>query len=396
MLSFKLAIKYLFSKKKYGVINLILWLAASVTILVGMAMVVVLSTFNGIEGLVLSLYQSLEPPYRIEHVNQDIVQLSSTQLESIEAIEGVEAISKQVEAEVVFRYQDQEWYGNIVGVDENFCQMSQLKDLAELRDCDFKSSEIVLGAGIRYHLQYQTGRALEPLQVVYLPKDEKLNTRTMSRIKQASFVCNNEFSVNAEYDLKYAYLSLNEAQRMLGFNDGEFTAVNILISENADENQVISEIEILLANDLQVKASSEKFGDLKRTSQIEKWISFLVMIFILVVAAFNLVAAISMLIIEKRKDLDMLRILGMENVDVRYIFSYIIFMINGAGAVLGILVGYALVWGQNKFGFISISQSVVESYPVEWKWSDAIFVLMALLFTGILSQLPINWIVKRS
>ena len=80
MLSFKLAIKYLFSKKKYGVINLILWLAASVTILVGMAMVVVLSTFNGIEGLVLSLYQSLEPPYRIEHVNQDIVQLSSTQL----------------------------------------------------------------------------------------------------------------------------------------------------------------------------------------------------------------------------------------------------------------------------------------------------------------------------
>ena len=386
----------MFSKKKYGVINLILWLAASVTILVGMAMVVVLSTFNGIEGLVLSLYQSLEPPYRIEHVNQDIVQLSSSQLEAIEAINGVEAISKQVEAEVVFRYQDQEWYGNIVGVDENFCQMSQLKDLANLSNCDFKSSEIVLGAGIRYHLQYQTGRALEPLQVVYLPKDEKLNTRTMSRIKQASFVCNNEFSVNAEYDLKYAYLSLNEVQRILGFNQDEFTAVNLLIAENTDTKKVIKDIQKLLAKDLIVNDSSEKFGDLKRTSQIEKWISFLVMIFILIVAAFNLVAAISMLIIEKRRDLDMLRVLGMENADVRYIFSYIIFMINGAGAVLGIFVGYALVWGQNKFGFISISQSVVESYPVEWKWSDAMFVLLALLLTGFLSQLPINWIVKRS
>lgn len=393
MVALRLALTFLFSKKRYGIINAITWLAASVTVFVAAAMILILSAFNGIQNLVINLYSSIEAPYSISATNGETLFINNVQLVALNQLSEIEQYSLRCSGEVIFEYNKKPWYGTIVGSDNKLCKVSQLKTYLEYPDdCKLGEKELILGAGVRYKLQYPPQAAISPLIVKSIDKDKKINTRTIKNIRTTAFVVKNTFSVNAEYDLKYAFSNLSTAQNILGYKNNEYSSIEC----TANNITILKpKLEKILKTPIDISTEDDRLGDLKRTANIEKWISLLMLCLVLLIAAFNLIAAITMLIIDKSKDLETLKILGMTEQNQNKIFAYILLIINLGGALVGLAIGALLVYLQEQYGFIKISDSVVDFYPVKLHGSDALIILAVLCFTAILAQLPVRWVTKK-
>lgn len=394
MLAFRLALTFLFSKKRYGIINAITWLAAAVSIFVAAAMIIILSAFNGIQSLVLDLYSSIEAPYSITTTDASTLHITSEQLEKIQNLDGVIATGLRCSGEVIFQFNDTPWYGTLVGTENNLCEVTEIrKHLENTDDCKLGRRDLLLGAGIRYKLRYPKDHAMSPLVVKSLRKDRKINTQTVKNIQSTAFNVRNTFSVNAEYDLKYAFTPLKTAQELLGYEAEEYSSIECNGTEAVLAQK--ASIESILGVPVHIITEDDRLGDMRKTANIEKWISLLMLCLVLLIAAFNLIAAITMLIIDKRKDLETLEILGMSDKERKRIFSYILLFINLGGAGIGLLLGSIVVWVQEHFGLIKISDSVVEYYPVELQFTDAAIVFGILIVSAFLAQFPVQWVSKR-
>ncbi len=394
MLSLRLALTFLFSKKRYGIINAITWLAALVSVFVAAAMIIILSAFNGLQSLIVDLYSSIEAPYSIVASDQGTLIVSDKSIEAINNLPYVDAISLRCSGEVIYQYNNNSWYGTLIGSDEKLCAISKLsRHLDYPEDCTLRDNALIIGAGIRYKLRYPYENALEPLVIKSLRKDRKISTRTVQNIQTTPFKVNNAFSVNAEYDLKYAFTTITKAQQLLGYQPDEFGSIEILATEEILKHK--DDLGALLDQDIAIITEDDRLGDMKRTANIEKWVSLLMLSLVMLIAAFNLIAAITMLIIAKRKDLQTLSIMGMAEKDQRRIFSYILGFINLGGALVGLTIGALVILLQEKFGLITISDSVVDYYPVQLHLSDALIVFSILIATAILAQFPVQWVSKR-
>lgn len=394
MLSLRLALTFLFSKKRYGIINAITWLAAVVSVFVAAAMIIILSAFNGLQALIVDLYSSIEAPYSIVASDQSTLEVSDQTLREIAELPYVDAVSTRCSGEVIFQFNKTSWYGTLVGSDDKLCDISQLRNHLEFpNDCSLQDNSLILGAGIRYKLKYPLQNALEPIIVKSLRKDKKISSRTVKNITTTPFKVSNAFSVNAEYDLKYAFTSIEKAQELLGYGANEFGSLEIRGTLDILNQKII--LNSLLGKEINIITEDDRLGDMKRTANIEKWVSLLMLSLVMLIAAFNLIAAITMLIIAKKKDLQTLSIMGMSDQHQRLIFSYILGFINVGGALVGLFIGAMVVFLQEQFGLIKISDSVVEYYPVQLQATDALIVFSILILTAIAAQFPVQWVSKR-
>jgi lipoprotein-releasing system permease protein len=394
VLSLRLALTFLFSKKRYGIINAITWLAALVSVFVAAAMIIILSAFNGLQTLIVDLYSSIEAPYSIVANDQGTLVVSKQTLKKIEELPYIETVSTRCDGEVIYQYNKTSWYGTLVGSDDKLCSISKLaQHLDYPHDCSLTNNSLILGAGIRYKLKYPIENAIEPIVVKSLRKDKKIGTRSVKNIQTTPFYVSNAFSVNAEYDLKYAFTTISKAQSLLGYKENEYGSLEIKGTEEILSNK--DALNALIGKEIDIITEDIRLGDMKRTANIEKWVSLLMLTLVMLIAAFNLIAAITMLIIAKRKDLETLKIMGMADKDQRRIFSYILGLINFGGALAGLLLGSLVIFLQERFGLIKISDSVVDYYPVQWQFSDALIVFSILIITALLAQFPVQWVSKR-
>lgn len=363
-----------------------------------MAMVVVMSLFNGIQGLVEDLYSSFDPAIKITVVEGKTFSVSDIPKAKILSIEGVEFYSESLEETVLLKHRDKQSVATIKGVEQDFLDMSGLDSLTVEGELKLKDGDIplaVVGYGIKYHLGLYIEGNYAGIQV-YAPSREKYSsTNPEKAFTKMNIMPAGVFTINPDFDEKYMLVPLSFTRKILNYED-EVSSIEIGIKEYAEADEIKQEIQDLLDDGYLVRTRYELNEIIFKTNNTEKWITFLILIFILVIAMFNLVSAVSMIIMDKKKDIYTLKSLGANGQDIRRIFLAEGMLISLIGGLCGMTIGYLLCFIQDAFGVLKLQGIVVDQYPVLMKWQDFGMILSTVVVIGILaSWFPVQIVVKK-
>ncbi len=402
-LPFFIAKRYLVSKKSHNAINIISGISIAGICIGTMALIIVLSAFNGISSLVTSLYNSFDPDIKITVKEGKTFVPAPGITGRIKKLAGVAYYSESLEENALLKYDQKQTICTIKGVEESFRDMTGLEkkiiDGVFLLKKD-SGTYAVVGAGLAAKLNmvvkpfYEISQPLE----VFVPRrgiravanpEDAFNSRTT--------VASGVFSLNDDFDYKYVLLPLDYVRDILQYKN-EVSAIEIGLKPGADAGKVKEEITGLLGNAYLVKTRYEQNEVLFRTMASEKWWTFLILAFILLIATFNVIGSLTMLIIEKKDDIKTLSALGAEQPLLRRIFLNEGMLIVLTGAVGGVLLGLLLCWVQLRFKPVPFSEGfVVDAYPVKIMWQDLLYVLAVVLLIGFLAAwYPVRLFTRKS
>ena len=396
-----IARRYLFSKKSRNVINIISGISMFVVACVTASMICIMSAFNGIEELVEGLFTTFDADISITPAKGKSMVFSEDTLDLIAAVQYVEQTSQIIEDDAIFRYQGNPTVAKILGVDSAYASITQIQSKivnGEYQISSSGTSFATLGYGIKTELWLSnpTDISSQLLSVSTPIRGKKLSKYREKALNTEAISVSGIFSVNAELDVKYVIVPIHFARNILGYSSTEMSRLDI--SVDADENmlEVKKELQSLLGENFKVLTRQDKNAFVHQTNQSEKWATFLILTFILVIAAFNVLASLTMLIIEKRADIDLLRSIGMTKSKIRKIFTFQGVAINAIGAFIGLLIGLGLCLLQIQFGLIELPDSVVPSYPISIKLEDILLVIVTVMAIGsVFSLLMVRYLVRR-
>lgn len=404
-LSFYIARRYLFSRKKHNAVNIISGISVCGVALATLAMVCTLSVFNGFQDMVAGFFTAFDPQLKITVREGKVFLPDESALQQVRALPEVEVWTETLEENAMVQYKDRQVMAVIKGVDDNFEQLTSIDSLLygtgqfilkdNIVDYGFLGIELMsqLGTGIQF---------VDPLQVFAPRRNVRVNLANPSAAfnREYLFSPGAVFVVNQEkYDAHYIVTSLSFARRLFDYGR-EVSAVELKLKPDADTEAVRQRIATLLGDRFVVQNRYEQQADVFRIMEIEKLISYLFLTFILVVSCFNVIGSLSMLILDKRDDVVTLRNLGADDRLVVRIFLFEGRLISVFGAVGGILSGLLLCWAQQRFGFITLGGGsgafVVDAYPVSVHVSDVVLVFATVLAVGFLSVwYPVRYLSRR-
>jgi len=361
-----------------------------------MALIIVLSVFNGFEALVITMFNSINPDIHISVNEGKTFKLDSVQKADIKGLKGVVYYTDVVEENVLLKYNNKQHIAIIKGVSNDFFKMSKICKLVFNGKCDVKEGDVnyaLIGNGVATVLDVNPEDYLNLLSI-YIPRR---GTRSVTDPTKAF---NNRliqpgglFSVEYEYDSKYIITDIAFARDLLSYKN-EVTAVEIGIESGVEVDKVKSEIQKIVGNGFKVRNRFEQQELLYKVMKSEKWAVFLILTFILLIAIFNVIGTLTMLVIEKKNDISILWTLGANNKLLKKIFFIEGIFISFFGAILGLLLGALICWIQKAYGIISMSSGrtfVVDAYPVKMQFSDFFLVLATVLIIGIFAAyIPIR------
>lgn len=401
---FYIARRYLFSKKSHNAINVISAISVCGVALATLALVCTLSVFNGFQDLVTTFFTAFDPQLKITAVRGKVFDGQDKRVLQLKKMPDVEVYSESLEDNVMVQYQGRQAMAVVKGVEDNFDQLTPIDSILFGRGDLLLHDEVVdyaipgiqllstLGSGIRF---------LDPLEIYAPRRGAKVNMANPS----TAFVTGNLFSsglvfaVNQEkYDASYILTSIDFARRLFQYTT-EVSAINLKLKAGADTDAVKKHIQDLLGDDFLVQDRYEQQADTYRIMEIEKLISYLFLTFILMIACFNVIGSLSMLIIDKRDDVVTLRNLGASDRQIVRIFLFEGGMISFFGAFAGVVLGLLLCWLQQEYGLIALGSSgsfVVDAYPVSVHASDVLLIFITVLLIGFLSVwYPVRFLSKR-
>lgn len=401
---FYIARRYLFSKKSHNAINVISAISVCGVALATLALVCTLSVFNGFQDLVTTFFTAFDPQLKITAVRGKVFDGQDKRVLQLKKMPDVEVYSESLEDNVMVQYQGRQAMAVVKGVEDNFDQLTPIDSILFGRGDLLLHDEVVdyaipgiqllstLGSGIRF---------LDPLEIYAPRRGAKVNMANPS----TAFVTGNLFSsglvfaVNQEkYDASYILTSIDFARRLFQYTT-EVSAINLKLKAGADTDAVKKHIQDLLGDDFLVQDRYEQQADTYRIMEIEKLISYLFLTFILMIACFNVIGSLSMLIIDKRDDVVTLRNLGASDQQIVRIFLFEGRMISFFGAFAGVVLGLLLCWLQQEYGLIALGSSgsfVVDAYPVSVHASDVLLIFITVLLIGFLSVwYPVRFLSKR-
>jgi lipoprotein-releasing system permease protein len=391
-LSLKIAQRYFFSRKKKSFINLIS-LVAMAGVMVGvMALVVVLSVFNGMEELQRQLFKTFDSDLRVSIVEGKYFVLNEKQLADLQKIEGIQTVTQVVEDNVLFRYGSFQMVGTLKGVEDNFLKQTRLKE--SLIDGELKLNQAerqfgIMGQGVAYTLGVSLEDVFTPLQVWY-PRNtgaKSLNLLSEDAFNRLDISVGGIFGLEQEYDYQYVIVPLSFAESILETGNKR-TALEIQVSDDQNLNKVKNQVAELLGKDFVVKDQDEQHASLYKAIKIEKLFVFITLIFIIGIASFNIFFSLSMLVIEKKDDIKTLMAMGAGTSLIQRIFLYEGSLIALIGATLGLILGYVLCLLQANFGLVKMGtvSLLVDAYPVETRLSDFLFSALAVVTVTLLAS----------
>lgn len=401
---FYIAKRYLFSKKSHNAINVISGISVCGVALATLAMVCTLSVFNGFQDMVATFFTAFDPQVKITSVKGKVFDGSMPVLSQIKNMPEVAVYSESVEDNAMVQYKGRQVMAVIKGVEDNFDKLTPIDSILfgrgelilhdEVADYAIPGLQLLstLGTGIRF---------LDPLEVYAPKRGAKINMANpmSSFVSDDLFSSGLTFTVNQEkYDGSYILTSIDFARNLFQY-DKEVSAVNLRLHPTANEKDVISKIKRILGEDFYVQDRYEQQADTFRIMEIEKLISYIFLTFILMIACFNVIGSLSMLIIDKKNDVQTLRNLGASDNQIVRIFLFEGRMISFIGAVAGVILGLILCLVQQEYGIISLGNSgsfVVDSYPVSVHVWDVVLIFITVLVIGFISVwYPVRYLSKR-
>ena len=390
-LPFRFALRYIFSKKSTNAINLISGISVFGIALGSMALIVILSVFNGFEDLLRQLISSFKPDVHVSIIEGKVFTIKDDQIARLESIDGVEAVCKTLHEIALFEYDSYQNLGNIKGVDNQFLQVIKLDTTIErgrfdTYDAANKLQYGVVGATIE-HTLHIGGLQSSPI-IVYMPKREggdKVSLGSQPFIKRELYPVGIYSVKQIDYD-NGLITNLKFVQDLLAYKDDEISAIEIKIAEGANFDQVQAAIKKEMGPAFSVKNRFEQDEAFFKITNLEKWVGFLIFAFTLVLVAFNMVGALWMLVLEKRKDIASLKALGATDALVRNIFLMEGAMLSSIGVLVGSVLGVVLCILQQQFGLVQLEGSgatfLVQAYPVSMRLSDFIIVIVTVMLIG--------------
>ncbi len=404
-LPFYIARRYLFSKKKHNAINIISAVSVCGVALATLALVCTLSVFNGFQDMVAGFFTAFDPELKITVREGKVFDPHESRVAQIHAMPEIEVWTETLEENAMVQYKDRQTMAVIKGVEDNFEQLTAIDSLL-YGTGKFVLNDSVVDYGILgVELMSELGTGIQfvdPLQI-YAPKR---NARVNMANPAASF--NNDylfspgavFIVNQQkYDARYILTSLGFARRLFDY-DTEVSAIEIKLKPGCNIDAVEKKMEEILGERFVVQNRYEQQADVFRIMEIEKFISYLFLTFILAIACFNVIGSLSMLILDKRDDVETLRNLGAGDQLITRIFLFEGRMISVFGASIGIVLGLLLCFLQQKFGLISLGGGngsfVVDAYPVSVHLTDVLLVFVTVIAVGFLSVwYPVKYLSRR-
>lgn len=405
-LPFFIARRYLFSKKSTNAINVISIISMVGVAVATMALVIVLSVFNGFHDLVASFFTNFDPQLEVVPVKGKVAAADDAVFMKIRQLPEVDMVSECVQDQALAFYNGQQAMVNIMGVDDNFARMTRIQKIL-YGDGDFslQAANLEYGVpGIRLAQTLGMGARWDGFLKVYAPQREGQLTDMASPAD--GFVTDSlispgvVFAVNqAKYDRDYLITSIAFARRLF-FRQGMVSKLMVKLKPGTDLDAAKRKIKNLAEGRFNVLDRFEQHADTFRIMQVEKVLAYLFLSFILVVACFNIIGSLSMLIIEKKKDVQTLRNLGATDRTLTRVFLFEGRMISALGAVVGILLGLLLCWLQQEFGLVPMGDSsgtfVVNAYPVSVHYSDVLIVFITVLAVGwAAAWYPVRYMSRR-
>lgn len=396
-----IAKRYLFAKKTHNIINIISAISV-VGITIGTAaLIIVLSVFNGFEDMVVRMFNSFNPDLKVEMTVGKNFHEDSLPLEKIYTLQGISHVTKVIEENALITYREKQYIATIKGVSSEFKQTSGIDSMIvegrSLLEGDTNNFAIV-GQGISYYLGLGLKDYENPLSV-YVPRRFKgYQMDPTQAFNSLNISPSGIFSIQQDYDQKYIFVPLRFARHLLEYNT-ELSALEIKLDAKANHTLVQKQLQKLLGPLFTVKNRFQQEAVMYKIMRSEKLAVFIILGFILLIAIFNVIGSLSMLILDKKKDMTVLKSLGADNAMIRNIFFTEGMMITLLGACAGLLIGGAVCWLQQSYGWLKISSGatfVVEAYPVKILFPDFVYVLAIVCFIGFAAAwYPVKYISKK-
>ena len=388
---FYIARRYLFSKKKANAINVISIISVTGVAVATMALVIVLSVFNGFHDLVASFFTNFDPQLKVVPVEGKTAPADDPILTKIRHLPQVDVATECVEDQALAMYRDKQAMVVVKGVDDNFDQLTHIKEIL-YGDGEYSlhAANLQYGIlGIRLANTLGTSADFGDYLRIYAPQREG-QFDVMS--PEEGFVVDSllspgvVFAVNqSKYDRNYIVTSVTFARLLFG-QDGMLSSLELRLKDGSDLDAVKSEMRKIAGTKYKVLDRFEQQADTFKIMQIEKVMAYIFLTFILIVACFNIIGSLSMLIIDKKKDVETLRSLGADDRQVKRIFLFEGRMISALGALLGIGLGLLLCWLQQSYGLVKMGERsgsfVVNAYPVSVHYDDVLFIFLTVMAVG--------------
>lgn len=397
-LPLKIAFRYLFSKKSHNAINLISMVSVCGITIATLAMVCALSVFNGFSDLVADMFSSFDPELKITPAKGKVFDFRDNRIQAVTQLPEVAIASQNLEYQALVKYQDRQVPANIKGVSDNFAELTQIDSI--LIDGSFILRDEVtnyatLGIGLARSLGINAG-FIYPIEI-YAPKREgkvnMANPATAFNSEQA--YVGSVFMINQPvYDNQYMLVPIDLARELFDYTT-EVSAVELKLKEASTLSSTQKEIQKILGEDFRVQNQYQQQESAFKMMNIEKWMTFLILAFIMTIAIFNVVGSLSMLIIEKEADRITLRNLGADNGLISRIFLLEGWLISLLGGITGTILGLILCLLQQHFGLLRMGGQagafVVDAYPVRVAMGDVLFILLTVSLIGFLAvQYPVR------
>ena len=386
---FFIAKRYFTTKKSSNFVHIISWVSLFGVAIGTAALILVLSVFNGFENLVLSMYNSFDPHLKITS-NSGAPFYPDKANTLLLTIEEIEISALVLEEKVLLKYQEKEYIATAKGVSEQYLQMTNFDSL--LIDGEyingFESNNVaVVGRGVAYYLSMGIGSMFEQLQVFVPNRNSKTLLNPATAFKQSAVVPVGVFGVQAEVDAQYIITPLLFVQQLAERNN-EVSAIEIKLKDEGQMLALQEKLKIALGDKYKVNNRFQQQEFLYKILNTEKLAVFLILTFIMIIATFNIVGALSMLMLDKKKDISTLRSLGCTVQDIQALFFKKSMLTILLGIGLGLTIGLGLAFLQQTFGFISMGGGsfVINTYPIAIAFNDVLLVSATVFVIGLLAS----------
>jgi len=385
--AFYIARRYLISKKSVNVINIISGISVAGVTVGTFALIVILSVFNGLDNSIKSLFSSFDPDIKITAAKGKSFELNEGNFDAIKQLDGITTVTPVIEEDAFLMYGERQYFATIKGVPVNYSEISGL-DTSCITSGRFilESKQIpyaVVGQGVAYYLSVGLNFT-DPVHIYTLKKGTTGRPSLANTFNHSTIYASGIFANQQEIDSKYVLVPFGYAQELFQMGT-RVSAVELGIKEGISQESVKPEICRILGEKFMVKTQFEQHELFYRVMKSEKWAIFIILGFILIIASFNILGSLSMLIIDKQADIAILQSMGANQKLIRTIFLFEGWLISLAGAAFGLMLGILICWIQIKYGFLKIPGNegsfIFSSYPVEIRFGDLLAIF--LLVTGI-------------
>jgi lipoprotein-releasing system permease protein len=383
-----IAWRYILGKKSFQAINIITGISMFGIAIGAAALLLILSVFNGFEDLLKGLYNSIYTDLKVYPVEGKYFNPDTSDLATIRSWPEIADLSLTLEETALIEYKGSQDICTLKGVDEEFRHVTNIDSV--LLDGEFilqngEAELAILGAGLASRLNVNHRNTFETLSV-YLPNRKQRGPLDKAFKVKYAFPTG-RFSIKQDYDYQYVFVSLDFIRDLVDSPDA-VSGIEIRLVEGADTRLVKERLEGLFDMPMYVKNKDEQNAAFFKLMNIEKWISFAVVSLTLIIVSFNLVSALWMIVLDKRKDISILQSMGSSPAEVRKIFMRSGWMISLLGLVIGIVFAVGFYLLQKQFGIVPIPEGfVVDSYPIELRWIDILIVGVTVFVIGSLAAL---------